>query len=172
MMPGMPNPAAGPMGAPPQQASLQAPTPAAGPSPKVHIQQALALLKDDRMRTFEIVVETDATIAADEEKTKQETVEFMTAVGGFLEKALLIGAQVPAVVPLLGHLLLFGIRNFRIGREVEQRFEETVSQLEQQSRKMLQSGQGVAPQGEEADAKAQSESDSASVASASSPWGV
>lgn len=130
----------------PQQAAGLAPMPMPQPMPetgaqRVPVTEALAMLRDDRMRTFEIVIETDATIAADEEKTKQDTVEFMTAVGGFLEKALMIGAQVPAVVPLLGHLLLFGIRNFRIGRDVEQRFEEAVADLEQQAK-----GAGGAPQ--------------------------
>ena len=45
-------------------------------------------------------IEVDSTIFPDAAQDKQDRTEFVVAVTGYLEKALMIGAQMPEAVPL------------------------------------------------------------------------
>lgn len=108
------------------------------------LSQAIELLKSDRLRSFRIDMETDATVAPDQQKEKETRVEFLTAVAPFLEKAAAVGAQAPQLVPLLMKMLEFGVRGFRAGRTLEAAIEETISLAEQ----MQQQAQN-APEGEQ-----------------------
>ena len=100
------------------------------------VMAAIALLKDQGARDFEIDIETDSTVALDEEAEKQSTVEFVTAVTGYLEKSALIAQQSPAMTPLLLEMLMFAVRRFKAGRDLEQAFEKTAEAVmqEQQQR--------------------------------------
>lgn len=100
------------------------------------VMAAIALLKDQGARDFEIDIETDSTVALDEEAEKQSTVEFVTAVTGYLEKSALIAQQSPSMTPLLLEMLMFAVRRFKAGRDLEQAFERTAEAVmqEQQQR--------------------------------------
>ena len=99
--------------------------------------QAIALLKDDRLRTFRVDVEDKSTIAMDDEEEKQGRTEFLTAVGAFLKEAVAIPPQLaPILVPVLGKMLLFGVRGFRAGVEMETALEDAVQKLTQQTQAM------------------------------------
>lgn len=93
------------------------------------VQQALALLKDEQSRGFRVDIETDSTIYGDETAEKQSRIEFLQAVGGFLQQSLPVAQAQPAMVPLLGRMLLFGVRAFRAGRELETAFEDALTQM-------------------------------------------
>ena len=95
------------------------------------VQQAIALLKNEPMRNFQIDIETDTLVLIDEQQDKQNRVEFLTAVGGFLEKAVSAAKSSPELTPLLGEMLMFGIRGFKIGRTVEASFEQYLNQAKQ-----------------------------------------
>ncbi|HVZ60635.1 MAG TPA: hypothetical protein VG892_07600 [Terriglobales bacterium] len=138
------------------QSPAQAPGMAAGPSPSPlggqppqipelanvtpdQLQQMMdnptweevnALIRDNAMRSFRIDIETDSTIRADEEAEKASRVEFLKAAGGFLQQAVEAGAQQPAMIPLLGQMLMFGIRAFPVGKELEGTFQATIQKLE------------------------------------------
>lgn len=90
-----------------------------------------ALLKDNAARCFRIDIETDSTIEADEQQEKQDRMEMIQAVGGFLEKAAMAPTEMQ---PLLGELLMFGIRAFRVGKSVESSFQELVDQLREKAK--------------------------------------
>lgn len=94
--------------------------------------QAIQLLKNEPMRNFNIDIETDTLVLIDQAQDKQERVEFLTAVGGFLDKAVQAANQSPSLTPLLGEMLLFGIRGFKIGRTMEANFEQYLDQVKQQ----------------------------------------
>lgn len=106
------------------------------PNSQQMVMAALQLLKDQGARDFEIDIETDSTVAIDEEADKQSTVEFVTAVTGYLEKAAMISQGSPAMQPLLLDMLMFAVRRFRAGRDLEATFEKTVDAVgkEQQER--------------------------------------
>lgn len=97
-------------------------------------QQICQLLRNDKMRTFRIDVETDSTIELDKQSEKQAVVELFTAVGGFLEKALPIGQAMPQLTPALGQSILFAFRRFGAGRDVEAVWEQAIDQLTQMAK--------------------------------------
>lgn len=94
------------------------------------IMKAIDLLKQDKMRGFRIDIETDSTIVDDVNEDKQARTQFLEATTGFIEKAGMIGAQFPDAVPMLGKMLLFGVRGFRAGRDLESSIEEFVDKAE------------------------------------------
>jgi len=102
--------------------------------------EAVQLIKNDRMRTFRIDLETDATVAPDQQKEKEARVEFLTAVAPFIEKSAQVGQMAPDMVPLLLKMLEFGVRGFRAGRSLEGAIEETIALAEQMQEKAKAAG--------------------------------
>lgn len=93
--------------------------------------QVVSLLRDDRTRGFRIEVETDSTIDADEQQEKQSRIEFLTAVGGFMQQALPVLQNVPQLAPAMSEMLMFLVRGFRAGRSMEEVIERSLEQLAQ-----------------------------------------
>jgi hypothetical protein len=92
---------------------------------------AIALLKDDKTRPLRIDIETDSTILADQTQEQQQRIQFLQMAGQFLQQALPAVQQYPAIAPLMGSMLLFGIRSFPKGAELEGEFEAAVKALQQ-----------------------------------------
>jgi hypothetical protein len=87
------------------------------------------LLENNAARQFRIDIETDSTIEPDEMAEKQAAVEMTTAVGQFIQQwGPAIQAQ-PALAELAGELLKFTVRRFRVGRELEDVIDRTLSNL-------------------------------------------
>lgn len=97
-------------------------------------EDALALLRQDKLRSFRIMVETNSTIEPDQAEDKQSRVEFLAAVTGFLKNAQEMAAAYPSIMPVLGKMLLFGVRAFPVSRELESSLEGMISDLEMQAR--------------------------------------
>ena len=93
--------------------------------------QAIALLKNEPMRNFQIDIQTDTLVQLDEQQDKQDRMEFLTASSSFLEKAVQASQMAPDMIPLLMQMMLFGIRGFKIGRELEGTFEQVSQQMQQ-----------------------------------------
>ncbi len=95
------------------------------------IRQALGLLKDDRMRTFRLDIETDATVALDENVEKAQAGEFVKVVGDYFANVLNspVMAQSPDMKGLAAEMLMFLVRRFRIGRSLEQKIEQVVENM-------------------------------------------
>lgn len=111
----------------------------------MRIKQAVALLKSDKLRTFKVDIETDATVAPDQKAEKEARVEFLTAVTPFIEKAAQVGAQAPQLAPLLMKMLDFGVKGFRAGRTLEAAIEETIQTAEKMLQESQQNPQGPPP---------------------------
>lgn len=94
-------------------------------------QEICALLKDDKMRTFRIDIETDSTIEVDKQASKEAATELVTAVGTFLEKAIPILQVQPALLVPMGQTLLWIMRQFGSGRDVEAAWEAAIDTLTQ-----------------------------------------
>ncbi len=92
-------------------------------------EDVIAVLRDDALRNFRIDIETDSTIRFDEQQEKNDRVEFLTAAGGFLQQAVVAAQEAPQIAPLLGELLMFGVRGFRTARSLEPAFEDAMQQL-------------------------------------------
>ncbi len=92
-----------------------------------------ALLKNDKLRSFRIDIETDSTIQPDEDADKQRRVEFIEAVSSFVSQAMPIAQAQPALLPVMGEMLQFLVRGFRAGRNMEDAIERSMEQLGQQA---------------------------------------
>lgn len=101
-------------------------------------EEVHALLSNQVLREFRVDVETDSTIRTDEDADRASRSEFLTAAGGFLQQAVAAGEQAPALGPLLGELLMFGVRSFKAGRTMEPAFEAAMKQLQEAAKQPKQ----------------------------------
>lgn len=92
--------------------------------------EAIKLLKGDRMRGFRVEVETGTTVMMNDQQEKAKRIEFLQALGAFIEQAMPAAERYPQMLPLFGQMMLFGTRGFRIGRQLEMALEETISMME------------------------------------------
>lgn len=92
---------------------------------------AIQLLKNDQTRGFRIEIEVDSTVIADQEAEQASRVAFLQMAGQFLAEAVPLAQQVPELANLAGQMLLFGIRGFPVGREMESVFETALEQMQQ-----------------------------------------
>lgn len=99
---------------------------------------AIQLLKNDQARGFRMEIEVDSTVIADQEQEQASRVAFLQMAGQFLEQAVPLAQQVPQLGMLAGQMLLFGIRGFPVGREMETVFETALEQLQQASQQPQQ----------------------------------
>lgn len=109
-------------------------------------QQAVALLRNDLLRTFRIDIETNSMIALDENADKQSRVEFLQAVGQFMERSLPLAQQMPAFANVIGEMLMFNVRGFHAGRNLESSLEEAINQSQQQAQAALEQQQQPQPE--------------------------
>lgn len=89
-------------------------------------EEVEGLLKNPVLREFRIGVETDSTIRTDEDADREARMAFIDSVG-----KMIAGAQsVPhPMIPAAGELILFGIRGFKVARNLERVFEDAIDQL-------------------------------------------
>ena len=151
--------------APAQQPQMGAPgqpaPPAAPPQPQIppKLQRMLNdptwadvehLLRDNASRSFRIEVETDSTIEPNDAEEKKRRVEFVEAVGAYLEKTLTVVSMAPEILPVVIEGLKFLVRGFRVGREMEDVIDSAMDALQQRASKAQpqQPQKGPNPQAE------------------------
>lgn len=97
------------------------------------VEDVVGLLRDGVLRRFRIDIEADSTIVGDESQERQDRNEFIGVVTKFIEAWGPIIQGNKSMTKLAGDFLLFGVRGYRVGRELEESVEETVEKLEQQA---------------------------------------
>ena len=125
-----------------QQAGVPPPPPPQLPQPTPAMIKAMdeptwdeviALLRNDKARGFLIDVETDSTVEPDQMQEQQKATEFIGSVVQFLEASAKILPLEPMAAPMLGELLMFGVRRFKAGESMETAIEKFVERMEQQA---------------------------------------
>jgi len=116
--------------------------PAPPPQPPMSLQQnvvaqAIQLLRSGAQLEFKVEIVAESLIEADLQAERQDRTAFLTAVTQFLQSTLPAMRDVPQLAPLVQGLLMFGIRGFRIGRDVEGLIESTMTQLAQTAKAMM-----------------------------------
>jgi hypothetical protein len=92
------------------------------------VQQAIELLKNEPARVFNVDIQTDTLVELDKQTEKANRMEFLTAVSSFIKDGIGAVKEDPAIAPLVGELLLYGVRGFKAGRELEGVLEQFVDQ--------------------------------------------
>jgi len=106
------------------------------PQDQMLIPQALQLLKDEPAKNFRIEVTTDSMIYQDEQQEKQNRMEFLQAMGGFLSQAIPAAQATPELTPMLVEMLKFGVTAFKAGKGLEGLIDETADKFRQQAKQM------------------------------------
>lgn len=86
-----------------------------------------SVIRNDMVRCFSIDIETDSTIKQDQEAEKAARNEFLTASGSFIQQMQTI--QNPELQPLLMEMLMFGVRGFKVSRELETTFDNVLDKM-------------------------------------------
>ena len=115
------------------------------PSDQALVPQAIALLigpermndpvegarGKNPMRTFRIEVNSDSMVQIDEEEEKTKRMEFLSAMGAFMEKALPMAEASVEIRPLILELWKFGVVAFKVGKSIEGAFDQTIDRMTQ-----------------------------------------
>ncbi len=81
------------------------------------------------LRSFRIDIAADTLVQMDEEAEKESRVEFLTAVGAYLEKALPVVQAAPDAGSLVIDLLKFGVTGFKVGKQIEGSIDEALDRM-------------------------------------------
>lgn len=124
--------AAGPQPMPGPQPGMMPPeTPEQKDARKLEmIAQAIELLRQDKLRGFRIDIETDSTVQGDAEQEKAQRIEFLKGVTEFIKMSAEVVPLAPASAPLFAKMLQFGVRGFRVGRDLESAIEDFCEKAE------------------------------------------
>jgi hypothetical protein len=106
------------------------------PQDQALIPQALMLLKDEPAKNFRIEVTTDSMIYQDEQQEKQDRMEFLQAMSGFLSQAIPAAQATPEITPMMMEMLKFGVTAFKAGKGLEGLIDETADKFRQQAQEM------------------------------------
>lgn len=82
------------------------------------------IMRDEKQRCAMIGIETDSTILPDEAKEREDRMQFLSAIGAYLQQAGPMAMQYPDMRGLLGAIMMFTVNTFRSARPIEQAFDE------------------------------------------------
>jgi hypothetical protein len=110
---------------------------------------AVALMRQDGVHGFRIDIETDSTIAPDEQAEKQARVEFLQQMVPLLEQVVPLVMGNPALAAVCREITLFAARGFRVARTLEEALEGAFDALARMppSPNVAGAGQGRAGRG-------------------------
>lgn len=126
-----------PSGQPPMQPPQMPPMGPPPPKAKLDLMgeptwdEVYALLQNDTVRCFRIDIETDSTIAGDEQEAKRDAMEFIQAVVPFLEQ---VFQAPPGLAPLMCEMLRFTVRAFPVGKTFEAALDAAIAKFEEQAK--------------------------------------
>jgi len=100
------------------------------PEDQALVMPALAMLRNSVVRDFRIEIDADSLVQMDEQQTKQERLEFMTTISGFLEKGVQAAIAIPEAGPAILEMMKFGISAFKAGKTLEGMLDSALQNLQ------------------------------------------
>lgn len=94
--------------------------------------QAVELLKSDDGFEWRITVTADSIAQADYDMEKADRIEFLTAAGGFIEKAAAAGQSFPQAIPMFVVMMKWAMAGFKGAKDVEGVLERAIDGLQKQ----------------------------------------
>ena len=91
--------------------------------------EALALLREDRVRRLRIDIETDSTVRPDMEAAQAEAIRYLEAAAGYISAVAPIVARAPEMAGFLLNAFKQASRRFKFSRELEDEIDEAVASL-------------------------------------------
>jgi hypothetical protein len=105
---------------------------ATGEANQQFVEPAMALLHSDDGFEWKIQVTADSIAQADYAMEKADRIEFLTAVSGYLEKALPMFEAVPNAAALLVGMLKWAVAGFRGADEIEGMLDQELDNISKQ----------------------------------------
>ena len=108
--------------------------------------EVMQVLKSDMGRSLAIDVETDSTVAMEDEAEKAQRLEFLNYVSPFIQQVLPAMAQGMLPADVGKELLKFALQSFKHGRQLEDAIEAapgTAQQMQQMQQQSQQAQQGM-----------------------------
>ena len=119
------------------------------PEEQAMFPQALALLRDDKQRKYQIDIETDSMNAENEAQERQDRMQVVQVYGDYFTKFLQTIENNPnaAIIgPAFSKIAMFAMRSFKNGRELEYMMEKTMDALLQKTMQDAEQGPPPDPQ--------------------------
>ena len=91
--------------------------------------EVMALLQDEPARGFRIDIETDSTVASDEQQEQESRMAFADTVGKLMEGAMQVVKEVPQLAPAMAETVMMVLRSFKVGRSTESAFQRAMDKL-------------------------------------------
>lgn len=92
--------------------------------------KALQLLRDDRLRTFRVDIETDSTIAIDEELETARWMNYMQAIQSIVTEIQQVSSFRPELLKPIIESAKAAVRSIRTGRNVESSWDQAWQEIE------------------------------------------
>jgi len=112
-------------------------------------EEVVQLLRNDKVRGFSIDVEIDSTVFEDNQAQQQTRVEFVTGLTSFMKEWLPALQQGAVTSEIFRSIMMFTLKPFKVGREIEQSLLDWLDQIEQQRKQAAQQGQQQSQQQEQ-----------------------
>lgn len=96
------------------------------------IDDVMQVMRSDKLRSFQVDIESDSTVFEDASQEKQDRVELLGAMSQFVQgwlPAIQMGG--PPMMKLGLEMMAFGVRGFKAGRQMEDAIDEARSMMEQ-----------------------------------------
>lgn len=93
--------------------------------------EAMALMRSERLKGYKIDVETDTTALEDEAETQERRTQFLGVVGELMTQFAPLAQQGPEMAKLASELVMFGLRGFKAGRQLEESVERALMSFAQ-----------------------------------------
>jgi len=124
---------------------------------KQYIPQALALLKDEPAKNFRIDVTTDSMIYQDEQQEKADRMQFLQAIGGFMQQVIPLSQAQPEMTPMLMEMIKFSVTAYKAGKGLEGIIDETADKFREQAAAMANQPKPPSPEQQKLQAQMQLE---------------
>jgi len=97
----------------------------------VTFEKVMEFLQNERMRPFNLDIETDSTIQPDERANQEAVGKFMGALATTLSQLAPMVAAQPQAAPFAGEVIKFAVGPFRAGRPLEAAIDEFTDQMKE-----------------------------------------
>jgi hypothetical protein len=106
------------------------------PQDQQFIPQAIELLRNEAAKNFRIEVTSDSMIYQDEQQEKQDRMQFLQAMGGFLQQTMPIIQHAPELAPMAIEMMKFGVTAFKAGKQLEGIIDQTADEIRTKAQQM------------------------------------
>jgi hypothetical protein len=95
------------------------------------VPQAIAMLKQDATKRYRITVESETMAMVDWAQERDARVQFMQAVGGFVQSVTPLIESSPKTAPIVLQMMKWGLGGFRVGKEIETVLDAAIAAAQQ-----------------------------------------